>query len=57
MHWHSGTVVPVYTLCLHTAINVLGGVAFTLLVQNESCTILPMIYIVVRYSLCAVFHY
>jgi hypothetical protein len=51
MQLHSGTIVPIYTPCLHTVLNVLSYVAFTLLVQNYLCTILPIIYTVVHNSL------
>jgi hypothetical protein len=44
MYLHSGTVVPIYTACLHTVLNVLSCVAFTLLVKNYLCTNLPMCY-------------
>jgi hypothetical protein len=32
MHLHSGIVVPIFTSCLHTVLNVLSCVAFTLMV-------------------------
>jgi hypothetical protein len=41
---HPGTVVPIYTACLHMVLSVPSCVAFTLLVQDYSCTNLPKIY-------------
>jgi hypothetical protein len=52
-HLHPGTVVLIYTACLHMVLVVSCCVAFTLLVQNYSCTNLPRIYIVVHNLLCA----
>jgi hypothetical protein len=49
---HPGTVVPIYTACLHVVLIVPGCVAFTLLVQNYPCTNLPRIYTVVHNLLC-----
>jgi hypothetical protein len=52
---HPGTVVPIYTACLHMVLIVPGCVAFTLLVQNYPCTNLPRIYAVVHNLLCTTF--
>jgi hypothetical protein len=52
---HPGTVVPIYTVCLHVVLIVPGCVAFKLLVQNYKCTNLPRIYTVVHNLLCTTF--
>jgi hypothetical protein len=51
----NGTGVPIYTACLHTVLNVLSCVAFTLLVHTYLCTILPIVYTAVHSSLCTTF--
>jgi hypothetical protein len=48
---HPGTVVPIYIACL-PLVRVRSCVAFTLLVQNYSCTNLPRTYTVVHNLLC-----
>jgi hypothetical protein len=55
IYLHFGTVVPIYTACLHTVLNVLSCVAFKLLVQNYLCTNEPIIYTVVHNFLFTMF--
>jgi hypothetical protein len=55
LHFHPGTCVPnIYRMSKCTVLNVLGYVAFTLLVQNYLCTILPIIYTVAHN--CFMYH-